>query len=905
MKKRVIAFLLTMAMLLGVCPVLATDSITYTDGVKGWDATESIKDGTEHSYKFQTVTGMGHNDDSCMYAEFQSDAPTNGTWGFSNDTLLLTNEYTGYESGSNYTFSMWVKGTAEFASSIHMSMGWTTTVGENRNKYNVAVTGKNQDANFEDWTQVSVTMYGAVESLKIRIQTNAALYIDDVSLIKEGTTTNLLTNGAIAPTATPTPEPTVTAAPSDVTYTDGVEGWSSREVIKNGTEHSYKFQTATGVGRTDNTSMYIEFASNAPNNTTWGYSNDALEISNSYTAFDANKTYTLTMWIKGKVGFANSAYVKMGWNQSGKNGYTDADANQFQISAVDGQIKNAVYEDWTQVSFTFHTPQEKFRLWFQTEVSELYIDDITLVADDAPTINLLTNGAIAPAATPTPAPTPTATPEPTPTAAPSGITYIDGVEGWYTEQDSRGTSTVNSNKLQTVTGMGHNSDTCMYLEYNTEAAENQYGYSTNDAIVLYNDTATFDTSKTYTVSMWIKGDISYTTTAYLWMGDTNGGNSTAIANKFQFNKFLSGDYQNVSLADWTQITATITAPTKRFALRFQCDVPGLYIDDVTLTESGSTTNLLANGDLETIPEKEMRVTYTDGVDGWTCVPNSTTADVLTQKFQTVTGMGHDSYSCMYVEFDSAAADNSTWGYSSDTFLLTNAYDGYDANKTYTLTMWIKGVTAFSNSVFIQMGGTKMGNSASDTGMHKWKLSTLTNTQINATFADWTKVVFDIDNPTQALQIRFQCDVPGFYIDDVSLVADDAPTVNLLTNGSFDKINEEGFYAYKARIYDGDTEVTALSTQESGKTLTAEAVVYNYTYTGSTTAQLITCLYDDEHLVKVVLSEKIDIPAAGKGKVLSNEITLPTFSEVGDLTVKTYIWDSIQGMIPLQDEVGQI
>ena len=221
-------------------------------------------------------------------------------------------------------------------------------------------------------------------------------------------------------------------------------------------------------------------------------------------------------------------------------------------------------------------------------------------------------------------------------------------------------------------------------------------------------------------------------------------------------------------------------------------------------------------------------------------------------------------------------------------------------------MWIKGVVGFSNSVFVDLGNN-MANSASDTGKNKWKLSTLTNTQINATFADWTKVSMKLVNPEKEFNIRFQCDVPGIYIDDISLVADDDATgANLLSNGSFDKVNEDGFYAYKANIYDAeDNLITKLTTAQSGATLTAVATLMNYSCEDEYSAQLITCVYNNECLVKTAMSSVTDIPAVGEKVLLQNEVTLPEFTEVGNLTVRTYIWDSVKGMIPLQEEVGEI
>jgi len=321
---------------------------------------------------------------------------------------------------------------------------------------------------------------------------------------------------------------------------------------------------------------------------------------------------------------------------------------------------------------------------------------------------------------------------------------------------------------------------------------------------------------------------------------------------------------------------------------------------------------LINGDLEAVPAREPKTSYdAEGVNGWTISYNKTDAsgnaegdNGSTRMVRVVNNLGGKDYRSMKIAYDTdRAKDTTSWGgasanwdkYENSVYVTSNTT--IEANKNYVVTFMVKPVD-------VEYLTVNVGNC---TPKSYSAMTNLTSELSADKQADgWEKYQYTF-TATKDQGLRFIVNwKSAWYLDDVSLV-EEGTNVNLLTaeQSNFEAANEDGFYAYKARIYNGDTEVTALTTAQSGATLTAEAVVYNYTYTGSTTAQLITCLYDDEQLVKVVLSEKMNIPAAGEAAVLWNEIELPAFAEVGDMTVKTYIWDSIQGMIPLQDEVGQI
>ena len=170
---------------------------------------------------------------------------------------------------------------------------------------------------------------------------------------------------------------------------------------------------------------------------------------------------------------------------------------------------------------------------------------------------------------------------------------------------------------------------------------------------------------------------------------------------------------------------------------------------------------------------------------------------------------------------------------------------------------------------------------------------------------WTKYV--ITEKKTAGPNSFKFIVYGetdLYIDNLTITkVVNGATVTVVggETGNFNDIaNTNTSEIFTPKFYDeGDKEITTgLTTALSGKTVNVKAAVANYSNTKlDKTAQLIVCVYNGFELKDISKTSVFEVNADDTS-VLSANITLPEFTEVGELTIQAFLWDSVSGMVPL-------
>lgn len=593
MKKRWIAILMMVALLLQLVPVLGAETIIYTDGVEGWVLDESITDGTEYSSTFQTVTGMGHGDDSCMYIEFESNASNNGNWGYSNDAVILRNSYRAYDK-TNYTLSMWIKGTVAFGSSTYIMMGWTmagsaTDTGMNKWKLNT-VTGKNANATFDDWTKVEVKLANTVEHFKIRFQTAVpGLYIDDITLTadNDATGTNLLTNGMNPPAATPTPLPTAIPEPTPKRELETLTEWTPKFYNKNslagesaedGTKRIFKL--AKGESYDGSDAMYIRYESAETLQSWGGYQNNSVgavlnDLSSGVWTWKENTEYQISFVFKTKRIASSTVdpFIKVFFGDWVQN-----KTNASDKVSTDGLTEAQITDGWKKFSCTYTTTAQiaNTEIFNVQMPGEYWIDDISLMktSDEK---ELIFNGSF--------------------TSYEDGEYYLDveGIDGWNVIYGQRSADGILENDngttrlVRVANGLAPKGHRSLYIKYWSDREPISWdGGKTYDVyqggITIRNTDFVPEAGKEYTLSYLMRNEGSQK--LLFWIGNTKMLSSAVTPT-------TDGLTVEEVKAGWKRYTHTFTAAnTEPFSISVNY-INTWHLDDISVVATGETDNLLS------------------------------------------------------------------------------------------------------------------------------------------------------------------------------------------------------------------------------------------------------------------------------------------------------------------------
>jgi len=244
------------------------------------------------------------------------------------------------------------------------------------------------------------------------------------------------------------------------------------------------------------------------------------------------------------------------------------------------------------------------------------------------------------------------------------------------------------------------------------------------------------------------------------------------------------DEENYDTLGFDAIKAVVQTKSDEngeFKLKFKT-VPGDYVLNIKI---GSAV-------------KETTGTYADGwmVDG----PKGAEADKINElKVQTATGISYTGKNSLYIKYNCTdEATTQSWG--SNTLAYKNNWafiyndaitEAPAADTTYTLTFYMKSVAnaeaeAANNYIMFFMGNNTIGEGKSST----YHMTSTTDGVDAAKAADgWKKYTATFTDISQKFKMQLQ--LKGeWYIDDISLVDDNNPTVNLLENGDFEPTAED-------------------------------------------------------------------------------------------------------------------
>ena len=411
-----------------------------------------------------------------------------------------------------------------------------------------------------------------------------------------------------------------------------------------------------------------------------------------------------------------------------------------------------------------------------------------------------------------------------------------------------------------------------------------------------------DSSKTYDVSFYILGE--YTTNSNeisVKMGSSFANNSTtpnaytaanmAGSNKESVSKFTDAEDAIKAAEGWQKVSFTLYNPADVFQIIVQsaCE---LYIDDVVVKETGTTTNLLLNGGFEDGAEPEY-VILSDIADGWNKSFTGVTEDGINNMVKTAHGVSYSGDSSLYVKFTAEDRSNKYLILTNDAFATTA-----EMSKQYTITLYVRG-TYGTDADFRAGVGYDWGKSVI-------KIPTQTaQTPENAVKAaeGWKKFSFTVDtSEVESNRVtNFKITIEGgadMYIDDVTVTESGT---SMIENSGFESTVTEGYEIHGTKLFDENlNQVAEITAVQSGKTLTAVAYAKNHK-SADTTAQIIVALYDADGLKKVALSESKTLTAGGSEVKLKGEIALPD-SMSDEYYIKVFIWDDLEGMVPLKADV---
>ncbi len=383
-------------------------------------------------------------------------------------------------------------------------------------------------------------------------------------------------------------------------------------------------------------------------------------------------------------------------------------------------------------------------------------------------------------------------------------------------------------------------------------------------------TKAIDSTKTYDISLYAKGNPNVP--IYVMMG---GGAGSIFISSLSVE--VPEDAAKAS-EGWLKYVGSFTSRIEHnLKIAVNTATANLYIDNITLCESGTTENILINGDFEKVIKPAL--------------PDITAQDISVAQWQIATNSspGSAAYTTNISSRDANSGKKSMHLTFTPTaggeYLNLRPTDANLGNLTvgtkYTVTAYIKRVT---------------GTGAGFTG---WKEGYGSDSITGTSLGEWEQVT--VENVCGAeshhrLLILLQAQggdlgKTELYIDDIVLKANDI----VVWTEDFEDTTS-GIKTFGADVFDEDmNKVTELTSDLSGKTVTAAATVANYDT--DSTAQLLIGVYRGTQLVACELSEIVNATKTGAAANVEAEITLPEFTDGDDISIKVFIWDSFDGMYP--------
>lgn len=328
------------------------------------------------------------------------------------------------------------------------------------------------------------------------------------------------------------------------------------------------------------------------------------------------------------------------------------------------------------------------------------------------------------------------------TAQEAGLSIYGHTLCWHSQQNVNYLNGLIAPTI--IPGEGGNGGYCLVL-MNSAAGSNVW-----DSQTWYQLSNFLEEGEQYTISFMAKADEAYNLQLYLQ--SSTGGDQG----------YPGG--VNVD-TEWTNLSLSFTpahGAIDKIAFNFGTYVGNIYIDDVKITKSGSSDNLIANGDFEEV-----------NINGWTGWTPGKFEKISEDGQGYSTGGGESTLGyCMILSNSSAGAnvwDSQTWYQLSD-FLESGAQ--------YTYSFMAKADEAYSLEIYLQSStGGSQGYPGSVSIDKEWKEVSLS---ISPSHDAIDKIAFN-----------FGTYVGNIYIDNVKLTKSGSSD-NLILNGDFEEANISGW-----------------------------------------------------------------------------------------------------------------
>ncbi len=395
-------------------------------------------------------------------------------------------------------------------------------------------------------------------------------YIDDVSLVAQGTTNNILINGGFemkeAGEEPDMPDvPVEPEVPEDPTYTTAFEpyfqGWERDTAIaENG---STIFTCVTDeIAHSGNHSFVLKSLDTGDK-----------DLSFKQAVGLGEGTYTLSFWAAGTAADWDDdtyRYQQMVWlwNSSEQWAYL----TNMYTGEKDG--------DWTKYTLDFTVPAGstvgEVKLSTRGHGTEgLYVDDFTLVKQGT-SDNLLKNGSFEETGASEPD-VPDVLPEPTYRA-----TYEDYFTGWVRgDEVTQNEDTVFACVTNEIAHDGSNSIVLKHTD------------STQSGYIQIKQTDLSVGEGTYTLSFWVAGEVNGQQVIWIKPGTPFGANDWSL---------IANAKTDETDGMWTKYSTTFSVEpgntVTELTFGTNGNTTGLYLDDISIAAQGTEANLLKNASFE-------------------------------------------------------------------------------------------------------------------------------------------------------------------------------------------------------------------------------------------------------------------------------------------------------------------
>ena len=414
--------------------------------------------------------------------------------------------------------------------------------------------------------------------------------------------------------------------------------------------------------------------------------------------------------------------------------------------------------------------------------------------------------------------------------------------------------------LEYATGVGYKDNTSIHVTKSAQIATvSNLGLASGSA---------------YNFSFMIKGNLPAGNGMYLRMGgwgyETNAAHITETDGKFSVTQGKGEKILTATAAEngWYKVETTTpwtcgSGTGDEVALIFPQNSANFYIDNLSITESSTGTEMVTDGGFETA-----------NISGTEIIKNGSFAGEKTNTSGAVISQLGNSSAVSGLEYSTANAYSGNRSInakvSSETVLATTANLEIATGKKYNISFYVKGKLASTNGMYIRFGWNWDNNQAKlkSTEDGEFSVAAGTNLKVTADKDGWYKVEsitpWSITGDMNFLTVATGGGTIDFYIDNLSITESIPDTVI----GTFGMT--------------GDT---------AEKTVTIN-VTNNGIADGYSTI-LILATHKDDVMQNIAMDDNATIVELGKTETLTQTITVND----GE-TLKAFLWNSLIGMTPL-------